>query len=191
VRLRVRELELTRLPEALDGLRIAHLSDFHLGAPLSRGSRASEKAVAWVMERGTDLVCVTGDILSAPRGEPRLRRLLSVLDRPFVVLGNHDVAVTRDPFSRAVELHELDLPAYIGVDLAGENRPGNAIAVVGVDPVSHRRYMLEIKFGGWTSPVLAGVLADEFVRPGAMTETEAVALGTRLLRDNVRDIFKV
>jgi glucuronate isomerase len=39
--------------------------------------------------------------------------------------------------------------------------------------------------------ILAGVLADEFVRPGVMSETEAVALGTRLLRDNVREIFKV
>ena len=27
--------------------------------------------------------------------------LLGELERPFVVLGNHDVAVTRDPFSRA------------------------------------------------------------------------------------------
>jgi glucuronate isomerase len=39
--------------------------------------------------------------------------------------------------------------------------------------------------------VLAGVLADEFVRPGVLSETDAVALGTRLLRDNVREIFKV
>lgn len=39
--------------------------------------------------------------------------------------------------------------------------------------------------------VLAGVLAEEFVRPGRRTEAEAVALGTRLLRDNVRVIFKV
>lgn len=39
--------------------------------------------------------------------------------------------------------------------------------------------------------VLAGVLADEFVRPGLLTEAEAVALGTRLLRENVREIFKV
>ncbi len=39
--------------------------------------------------------------------------------------------------------------------------------------------------------VLAGVLADEYVRPGRLTEAGAVALGTRLLRDNVRDIFQV
>ena len=39
--------------------------------------------------------------------------------------------------------------------------------------------------------VLAGVLADEYVRPGRLTEAGAVALGTRLLRDNVRDIFQI
>ena len=38
------------LPEELDGLRIAHLSDFHLGVP-SGGSRAVEAAVRWVEER--------------------------------------------------------------------------------------------------------------------------------------------
>jgi glucuronate isomerase len=39
--------------------------------------------------------------------------------------------------------------------------------------------------------VLAGVLADDFVRPGLLSETEAVALGTRLLRDNVKEIFRI
>src|SRR5262245_13751735 len=39
--------------------------------------------------------------------------------------------------------------------------------------------------------ILADVLADEFVRPGRLTETEAAALGKRLLRDNVREIFGV
>jgi glucuronate isomerase len=39
--------------------------------------------------------------------------------------------------------------------------------------------------------ILANVLADEFVRPGVLGEADAVALGTRLLRDNVREVFKV
>jgi glucuronate isomerase len=39
--------------------------------------------------------------------------------------------------------------------------------------------------------ILANVLADEFVRPGLLSETVAVALGTRLLRDNVRETFKI
>jgi len=39
--------------------------------------------------------------------------------------------------------------------------------------------------------ILANVLADEYVRPGVMSETAAVALGTRLLRDNVRETFRL
>ncbi len=35
--------------------------------------------------------------------------------------------------------------------------------------------------------ILANVLADDFVRPGVLSETDAVALGTRLLRDNVKE----
>ena len=108
LRKRVLEVPLDGLPEALDGLRIGHLSDFHLGAPLSRGNRASERAVGGLHERRPDLVCITGDLVSHPRGEPRLRALLARLDHPFVVLGNHDIAVTRDPFSRAAELRDLE-----------------------------------------------------------------------------------
>ena len=40
LRTRVLEVEIEGLPESLDGLRIAHLSDFHLGAP-SRGRIAT------------------------------------------------------------------------------------------------------------------------------------------------------
>ena len=106
VRLRRRELVLPELPAELDGLRIAHLSDFHLGIP-SRGSVAVERAVDWVAGLDCDLVCVTGDLLSRPRGEPRLRALLRRLGTPWVVLGNHDLARTRDPFSIPVQLEDL------------------------------------------------------------------------------------
>jgi len=41
LRTRVLDVEIEGLAVGLDGLRIAHLSDFHLGAPLSRGNRAS------------------------------------------------------------------------------------------------------------------------------------------------------
>ena len=77
LRERVLEVPLDGLPEALDGIRIGHLSDFHLGAPLSRGNRASERAARWVSERRPDLVCITGDLVSHPRGEPRLRALVA------------------------------------------------------------------------------------------------------------------
>ena len=74
LRTRVIEVGVVGLPEALDGLRIGHLSDFHLGAALSRGNGASERAAAWVAERRPDLVCVTGDLVSHPRGEAQTAR---------------------------------------------------------------------------------------------------------------------
>jgi len=97
-----------RLPAELDGLRIAHLSDFHLGVP-SRGGHAVERGVDWVAERRPDLVCITGDLLTHPRGERRLRELVERLPQPtLAVLGNHDYAIARDPFARASNLTDLE-----------------------------------------------------------------------------------
>jgi uncharacterized protein len=138
LRTRVLEVGIRGLPPSLDGVRVAHLSDFHLGAPVSRGNRASEKAVEWVSGRRPDLVCVTGDLLSHPRGEPRLRRLMAKLDRPLVVLGNHDVAVTRDPFSRATELRDLERARLLRGDWVELELRGEPVVVVGIDPTSYR-----------------------------------------------------
>jgi predicted MPP superfamily phosphohydrolase len=129
VRLRVRELRVPGLPPELDGLRIAHLSDFHLGVP-SRGVRAVERAVDWVAARKPDLVCVTGDLLSRPRGEAQLRELLGRLERPYVVLGNHDYAISRDPFSRRVEIGSIENGTVL---LDSTVRVGE-IELGGVDP---------------------------------------------------------
>lgn len=137
LRYRVLEVVLEELPEALDGLRIGHLSDFHLGMR-SRGGVATERAVAWVAERRPDLVCVTGDLVSHPRGVPLLVHLLGALERPVVVLGNHDVAITRYPFSRAAELDGLQRVALLLRDEAAVvERRGRRIQLVGVDPETY------------------------------------------------------
>ncbi len=136
LRTKVVEVEIAGLPAELDGFRIAHLSDFHLGVR-SRGRGATERAVAWVAARKPDLVCITGDLISHPRGVPLLRRLLASLTDPLVVLGNHDVAVTRDPFSRAAELDGLQGVATLLRDEATVvERAGLRIQVVGCDPES-------------------------------------------------------
>jgi predicted MPP superfamily phosphohydrolase len=137
VRLRTLDVPLPRLPDELVGLRVAHLSDFHLGLP-SRGSLAVERAVEWVDARKPDLVAVTGDLVSRPRGEQVLRKLLEDLGGAFVVLGNHDVEHSRDPFSRSAGLSDLT-PARLLVDegVTVELR-GRRVQVVGVDPRSYR-----------------------------------------------------
>jgi predicted MPP superfamily phosphohydrolase len=138
VRLEKTDVVLPRLPRELDGLRIAHLSDFHLGVP-SRGERAVERAVDWVEERQPDLTVITGDLLSRRRGEPQFRELLARLPNCFAVFGNHDYAITKDPFAQRVELAEL-APARLLADEAETlELRGRAVQIVGVDPRSYRR----------------------------------------------------
>jgi len=139
LRTRVLDVEIEGLPAELDGLRIAHLSDFHLGPP-SRGRVATEQAVAWVAGRRPDLVCITGDLVSHPRGVPLLERLLASLEHTFVVLGNHDVAVSRDPFSRSAELDGIEgLAVLLRDEAVPAERRGRRIQLVGVDAESYPR----------------------------------------------------
>jgi predicted MPP superfamily phosphohydrolase len=136
VRLRTVELEVDGLPPELDGLRIAHLSDFHLGLP-SLGERATARAVAWVAELRPDLVCITGDLVSRGRGEERLAKLLPLLpDNTYVVLGNHDFAISRDPFSQPVQLVELARGTLLADDSVEVGVRGVKVEVAGVDPRS-------------------------------------------------------
>jgi len=96
--------------------------------------------VDWVASRRPDLVCVSGDLLSRPRGEQRLRELVARLGpRCYAVLGNHDFAHTRDPFSHPVELFDLEPATLLGDDSRTIELRGRTIQIVGVDPRSYRR----------------------------------------------------
>jgi predicted MPP superfamily phosphohydrolase len=136
LRRRVVDVELD-VPSELDGLRIAHLSDFHLGVP-SRGRRATEAAVDWVASRRPDLVCVTGDLVSRRAGLPVLERLLGRLTAPcFVILGNHDLADSRDPFSERIDpaaIAGLDGIVLLRDRAVEVERRGCRVQLVGVDP---------------------------------------------------------
>lgn len=87
------ELRLPRWPAALDGLRIAQISDIHIGPILGRVF--AEALVARTNALGADLVAVTGDLVDgsvhhlADEVAPfaRLEAPLGV----YFVTGNHDV----------------------------------------------------------------------------------------------------
>jgi predicted MPP superfamily phosphohydrolase len=134
VRLRELDVELPALPPELDGLRIAHLSDFHLGVP-SPGIGAVWRAAVWARERKPDLVAVSGDLLTHPRGEPMLRQLVSVLPRPtFAVLGNHDIALSRDPQARRSDLQELEPATLLRDEGQMLELRGRKVWIAGADP---------------------------------------------------------
>jgi predicted MPP superfamily phosphohydrolase len=138
VRLQSLEVALPRLPKELAGVRVAHLSDFHLGLP-SRGMHAVERAVDWVAARRPELIVITGDLVSRPGGEVDLRQLLGRLGPSFAVLGNHDVEHTRDPFSRAVELSELGPTRLLVDESETVELRGRRVQIVGVDPRAYRQ----------------------------------------------------
>lgn len=79
------------LPVALDGLRIAQLSDLHLGTPFTEVN--ARRAVAWVQQRQPDLVVLTGDFVNRSEQIALLPAALHGLQAPYGVygiLGNHD-----------------------------------------------------------------------------------------------------
>jgi uncharacterized protein len=134
--------------------------------------------VDWVRERRPDLVCITGDLLSHPRARARLDELVRGLDA-YVVLGNHDVAVTRDPFSRSIPLDRL--PATLLreesriVDVHGERvqlagtLPGYHTPVPEADPEAALRILLthypRLRVGGYHLVLAGHMHAGQIVLP--------------------------
>jgi predicted MPP superfamily phosphohydrolase len=153
VRLETVDVTLAELPPELDGLRIAHLSDFHLGTH-SRGNVAVERAVAWVEERQPDLTLVTGDLLTKPRGEERLRALVARLPRCYAILGNHDFAISRDPAARSSRLRELEPATLLADEGVRTEIRGLRVYIAGADP---RAPWVR----GWRSPQTLAVPREE------------------------------
>ena len=150
VELRELDVPVDGLPRELDGFRILHISDFHLGT-VSLNRRSLEKAVDWAAGRDLDLVAITGDLVSRRRGERALVDALARLETRhgvYAVLGNHDIAETRDPFSRPAELSDLGEGAHLlehgSVTLAVA---GRTVQVAGADP---RRFCERL--GGLADP---------------------------------------
>jgi uncharacterized protein len=138
VRLEELRVPLPRLPEELAGLRVAHLADFHLGVA-SPAIRAVERAVDWVAGRRPDLVLLTGDLLARPGGAEHLRELIERLPPVFAVLGNHDYADSRDPFSRPVGEVDLGRGTLLSDESLTLELRGRRVQLVGVDPRTYLR----------------------------------------------------
>jgi hypothetical protein len=84
------ELHVPGLNPAHEGLRVAQLSDIHVGQATS--DIRIRRAVMAVNAIAPDLVFLTGDYVThSPKPLPRVREVLAGLNGPvYVVLGNHD-----------------------------------------------------------------------------------------------------
>ena len=103
----------------------------------SRGEKAVERAVEWVVERQPDLTLISGDLVSRPRGERKLLELLDRLPSCYAVLGNHDLADTRDPFGRKSRMLELGSATLLADDSRTVEVRGRRVQIAGVDPRSY------------------------------------------------------
>lgn len=92
-------IPIPHLPAALDGLRVVHLSDIHVGPYLRR--QELEYLTGLVNALRPDIVAITGDLIdrdidSLPDAVAGLRGL-KASEGVFLVTGNHDIF--SDPFS--------------------------------------------------------------------------------------------
>ena len=126
------EIPLARWPRALDGFRIAQISDIHIG-PL-RDRRFSRQLTERVNALAPDLICVTGDLVDgsarlladevAPFADLRARH------GAFFVTGNHDHYSGADAWVRVVERLGLVPLRNRNVEI---RRDGAAFTLAGVD----------------------------------------------------------
>jgi uncharacterized protein len=93
-----------------------------------------------VVEQQPDLVVLTGDLLARPGGARRLRELIDRLPPVYAVLGNHDFADSRDPFSRPVGEVDLGSGTLLSDEAVTLELRGRRVQLVGVDPRSYVRW---------------------------------------------------
>jgi predicted MPP superfamily phosphohydrolase len=103
-RLRRMQLRIADLPKKLDGLRIAHISDLHVGRYTRPGVLA--RLVSAVNQLQADLVLFTGDLIDyslddLPLGIDTLRGM-NPGSGMFLIEGNHDLIQDPDEFDNRV-----------------------------------------------------------------------------------------
>jgi predicted MPP superfamily phosphohydrolase len=92
-----KQLMLSGLPVAWDGIRIAHLTDLHISGRIGKSYFA--QVVDHVNDAQPDIIAITGDIIERERCIDWIPETLGRLTAPrgvYFVLGNHDQRVDRE-----------------------------------------------------------------------------------------------
>lgn len=141
-RLVVREvhLDVPNLPAEFDGLRVAQLSDLHIGPHIPR--RFLARVVETTRSMAPDIIAVTGDLIDDRAEDVAVyARALGALEAPlgiFLIPGNHDVYAGWEEVERG--LRAARVGTVLVNDVAMIRRNGEQIALVGTgDPAGGHR----------------------------------------------------
>jgi uncharacterized protein len=134
------DVEVPRLPAEFDGLRIAQLSDLHVGPHTSR--HFLQRVVTTTQALSPDIIAITGDLIDDRAEDVAVyARELRALDAPlgvYMIPGNHDVYAGWDEVEHA--LRDANLGTVLVNELALIERGGAMIAVIGTgDPAGGAR----------------------------------------------------
>jgi len=141
-RLVVREVDASvpDLPAAFDGVRIAQISDLHVGPQTSR--RFLSRVAAAVRHAAPDIIAVTGDVVD-DRAEdvPWYAAAFATLEAPlgvYIIPGNHDIYAGWDAVARS--LRQRTTATILVNDARVVERRGSRLAIVGTgDPAAGPR----------------------------------------------------
>lgn len=130
------------LPAAFDGLRVAHLSDLHIGGFMPRST--GERWVRMANREGADLVAVTGDLVTSGTAfHQDIAHVLGGLKAPlgvFVSMGNHDYFGDGEPLTTLLREQGLEVLRNTSVAL---ERGGAKLRIAGVDDTWTKRANLD------------------------------------------------
>ncbi len=127
------DLAITNLPPALNGLKIAHLSDLHVGLWTTPGEIF--QALGLTRELQPDIVVITGDLIDQnPAFSQVLVQHLNTLDQVplgvFAIIGNHDIYTGADAVTNALEAGGLAMLRNRHHSFKSQGLP---LALIGVD----------------------------------------------------------
>jgi predicted MPP superfamily phosphohydrolase len=141
------EVEIEGLDPAHDGVRIAHLSDIHVGnlTPAEHVAAAVELASA----AGADVIAMTGDFVCWRKNEIGMLREqlagLSAHTRVVATLGNHDYFTSASGVRRALTSHGYEVLVNRHTTAMVRGAP---LHLVGIDDPVTRHHDLDRAFAG-------------------------------------------